>query len=126
MDTQDKTQILEQARAMLEAGQNDQARLLLLALLQQEPDNQAALLILGGAYYCSDRLADAEMIFERLVLLQPGLGAVSIALFNTLWKLGRQQEALEEIKRFFSVADRDTESETISQYIAITQQLSGS
>jgi len=125
MDTADKTHILEQAKTMLENGQNEQARLLLLALLKDDAENQAALLILGGTYYCDGRLEDAEMVFERLVLLQPGLGAVSIALFNTLWKLGRQQEALEEIKRFFSVADREKEKDTIMQYITITQQLSG-
>lgn len=124
MNSKDYTEILEKARTMLESGQNDEARMLLLEVLKEDPENQAALLILGGVYYVTERLSDAEMVFERLVLMQPGAGAVSIALFNTLWKLGRHQEALEEIKRFFSVADRDKEKETIAQYIAITEQLS--
>lgn len=63
------------------------------------------------------------MVFERLIIKAPGEGQYSIALFNTLWKSGRQQEALEEIKRFMQHADKKAEKETIEQYMGIIKDL---
>jgi len=124
--TMNVEQILAEARGLSEAGRNDDARMLLLELLKEEPNNQTALLMLGGAYFCSDKFKEAEMIFERLVLLAPGVGQFSIALFNTLWKLDRHEEGLEEIRRFLAAADKDKERETIDQYIAITKRFADS
>ena len=98
-----------QARELTDAGKHDDARLCLLKLLQKEPDNQAALIMLGGAYFNMGKYLEAEMVFERLILMAPGIGKYSIALFNTLWKLSRHEEALEEIKRFMIQADRQAE-----------------
>jgi len=122
----DIEQNLKKAHQLTEAGSHDEARLCLLEVLKKEPNNQTALLMLGGAYFCSDKLAEAEMVFERLILQSPGTGKYSIALFNTLWKLNRPEEALEEIKRFMSHADQVEERETIEQYIAITDNISSS
>ena len=114
---------LQRARQLIEAGNSDKARLVLLEILKEEPENQAALLILGGSYFAAERYDDAEMVFERLVLLSPGSGKLSVALFNTLWKMERREEALEEIKRFMQSADADTEFETIEQYRAIVSAI---
>lgn len=62
------------------------------------------------------------MVFERLILMEPGKGQFSIALFNTLWHQGRHEEALEEIKRFMEHADKGAEKETIEQYITIIKE----
>ncbi len=119
----DSKMTLNQARELTDAGKHDDARLCLLKLLQKEPDNQAALIMLGGAYFNMGKYLEAEMVFERLILMAPGIGKYSIALFNTLWKLSRHEEALEEIKRFMIQADRQAEKETVEQYIAITKEL---
>lgn len=118
-------QVLQKARGLEETGQHENARMLLLELLKNEPDNQAALLMLGGSYFIAEKFGEAEMVFERLVLMEPGNGRFSIALFNTLWKQGRADEAGEEIRRFMAAADKDKEQETVQQYIAITKQLAG-
>ena len=81
--------------------------------------------MLGGEYFSTSKFSEAEMVFERLVLQSPDKGQYSIALFNTLWKMDRHEEALEEIKRFMAVADQEEESETIKQYSEITLQISG-
>jgi len=112
----DSEKALRKARKLAEAGNNEGARLCLLELLKSEPDNQTALVMLGGTYFVSDMFAEAEMVFERLALLAPGVGQVSIALFNTLWRMDRREEALEEIKRFIQHADHELERETIEQY----------
>ena len=116
-------QALSRARKLAEAGNNESARLCLLELLKTEPDNQAALIMLGGTYFVSDMFSEAEMVFERLVLLAPGVGQISIALFNTLWKMERREEALEEIKRFMHHADNELESETIKQYHSLMNDI---
>ncbi len=121
----DSKMTLNQARELTDAGKHDDARLCLLRLLQKEPDNQAALIMLGGAYFNIGKYLEAEMVFERLILMAPGIGKYSIALFNTLWKLSRHEEALEEIKRFMIQADRQAEKETVEQYLAIMKELDG-
>ena len=119
----DIEQSLKQARGLSESGKTDEARMLLLEVLQQENNNQTALLMLGGSYFCSEKFQEAEMVFERLVLMEPGNGKFSIALFNTLWKQGRSEEALEEIRRFMAAADKVQERQTIEQYSTIIKNL---
>ncbi|MCK5431383.1 MAG: tetratricopeptide repeat protein [Gammaproteobacteria bacterium] len=119
----DKEKNLEEARSLIELGKNDEARYCLLELLKDDPNNQASLLMLGGSYFTGGKYSEAEMVFERLVLMAPGEGKFSIALFNTLWKSGRTEEALEEIRRFLSIADSDKERETIDQYMQITNSI---
>ena len=121
----DIEQALRQARAFADTGNQDDARGLLLEVLTEDSNNQAALLMLGGEYFSSAKYSEAEMIFERLVLQMPGKGQFSIALFNTLWKMNRHEEALEEIRRFLAVADQDEEADIVRQYSEIALQISG-
>jgi tetratricopeptide (TPR) repeat protein len=119
----EKEKSLEQARLLAEAGKNEDARMCLLELLKEDPNNHAALLMLGGSYFIEEKYSEAEMVFERLILMGSGEGKFSIALFNTLWKSGRTEEALEEIKRFMSAADPVKEKETFDQYMEITNSI---
>ena len=119
----DKEKRLEQARSLTEAGKNDEARMCLLEFLKEDPNNHAALLMLGGSYFIDEKYSEAEMVFERLILMEPGEGKFSIALFNTLWKSGLTEEALEEIRRFMSNADTVKEKETFDQYMNITNSI---
>ena len=114
---------LQKAKQFVDANQHDEARMCLLEVLKEEATNKAALIMLGGSYYNLEKYAEAEMVFERLILLEPGIGQFSIGLFNTLWRMNRQEEALEEIKRFLSNADQEHENETIGQYIAIINHI---
>ncbi len=111
---------LNEARSLAEQGRHGKARSRLLELLKEDPNNQVALLMLGGSYFIEEKYSEAGIVFERLILIVPGEGKYSIALLNTLWKLGRIEEALEEIKRFVSVADSDEEREIFDQYMQIT------
>ena len=119
----DIDQKLKNARSLSEAGQHQDARMNLLDVLQEEPEHQTALIMLGGAYFAMEKHSEAEMVFERLVLMDPRAGKFSIALFNTLWKMERREEALEEMKRFLEHADKESQTETISQYMSITAKI---
>jgi len=114
---------LQKAKQFISAEQLDEARMCLLEILKEEPTNKTALIMLGGSYYSMEKFAEAEMVFERLILLEPDIGQFSIGLFNALWRMNRQEEALEEIKRFLSNADHEAEKETIAQYIAIINRI---
>ena len=119
----DIEKILNNARSLAEAGKKEESQMCLLAILKEEPDNIAALLMLGGAYFVDNNLKEAKVVFEHLVSLEPGSGQYSIALFNALWRLQQTDEALEEIRRFISVADKETEKETIEQYMSILENI---
>ncbi len=118
-------QRLKNARDLLEAGNTEQGRMVLLELLRDEPNNTTALLILGGVYFTEKKYTEAEMVYERLILAEPGSGLLSTALFNTLWQQGRYEEAAEEIRRFISVADKDQERATLEKYAEVLKSLSG-
>ncbi len=115
---------LKNAKALLEAGKGDAARIILLELLKEDADNTTALLMLGGAYFYEKKYAEAEMVYERLILAEPGSGMLSIALFNCLWNQGRYEEAAEEIRRFILVADKVQERETLEKYVEISRTIS--
>jgi tetratricopeptide (TPR) repeat protein len=119
----DLEKILNNARTLAEAGKNEEAQMCLLAILKEDPDNIAALLMLGGAYFVEHNLKEASMVFERLISIDPESGKYSIALFNALWQQQRAEEALEEIRRFISVADKEAEKDTIEQYMSILKSI---
>ncbi len=109
----DKEKSLEQARLLSEEGKNDEARMRLLELLKEDPNNHVVLLMLGGSYFIDEKYSEAEIVFERLILMETNEGKFSIALFNTLWKSGRTEEALKEIRRFLSTADSVRENRDV-------------
>ncbi|MDH5572652.1 MAG: tetratricopeptide repeat protein [Gammaproteobacteria bacterium] len=114
---------LRKAKALLEEGHGTEARIDLLELLKDDANNPAALLMLGGSYFYDKKFAEAEMVYQRLILAEPGSGMLSIALFNSLWNQNRYDEAAEEIRRFISVADKDQERETLEKYAEIVKAI---
>ena len=115
---------LQEIRLLIQAGERDRACQVLLSLLQKYPDNCTILLILGGEYFVSGKYSLANIVFQKLVLLAPGDGKISIALFNTLQKLGFMEEAMEEMKRFLLCANKEQEYQTIQKYGEIISVLS--
>jgi len=114
---------LKNAKAFLEAGKVEDGRKVLFDVLKDDPKNVAALLMLGGAYFYEEMFAEAEMVYEQLILLEPGSGILSVALFNTLWKHGRHDEAVEEVRRFVAVADKVKEQETLKKYAELMENI---
>lgn len=115
---------LQNAKVLLEADKADEARLALLDILHKEPDNPTALLMLAGAYFYAQMYEEAELVYKRLIEAEPGSGMLSIAMFNTLWKLDRHEEAFSEIRRFISKADKVQERETLETYAKIIKTIS--
>lgn len=121
--TIDIQKALNVARMHIEACEDNDAQIILLEALKDEPNNMACLLMLGGSYFHAEKYSEAEIVFGQLILQEPGKGKFSIALFNVLMKLERHEEALEEIKRFMENANVDIEKATIEQYREIIETL---
>ncbi len=119
----DVDNILKNARSLTEQGKKEEAQMCLLAVLKEEPDNIAALLMLGGAYFVDKNYKEARIVFERLVSIEPGTGQYSVALFNALWRLQETEDALEEMRRFIAVADKVAENDTLEQYMSILKSI---
>ena len=113
---------VKHARDLSQVGDEQEARVILNDLLQVEPECIPALLILGGSYFCEGLYDEAEFVFRNLVSVAPGLGEASVALFNALWKQNKKDPALQEIKRFTSVADKEEEKQTIQDYQSLIKQ----
>ncbi|MFW2438680.1 MAG: tetratricopeptide repeat protein [Arenicellales bacterium] len=119
----DAEDILKQARSLTEEGKKEEARMCLLNLIKDKPENIAALLMLGGSYFEEENFKEAKLVFQQLIKISPGTGLYSIALFNALWRLKEIDEALEEIRRFMLHADKNTEKETISRYLSTLEAM---
>jgi len=115
---------LERARELSAQGEEEQAQTLLLDVLREQPHSSAALSMLAGSYFCTEKYVEAIVLFEQLVLMFPSSGKASVGLYNSHWQSGQSMQALEEIKRFLQVADRKTEQETVSAYMRIIETLS--
>ncbi len=97
--------------------------MVLQEILTAEPNNITALMMLGGSYFYDRMYAEAQIVYERLVKVEPGSGMMSIALFNALWKQGKHEEAAAEIRRFIGAADKEAERDTLAQYAAISKAI---
>ena len=115
---------LERARELSAQNHEEQAQALLLDVLREHPDCNAALFMLAGSYFCTEKYLEAIVLFEQLVLVFPGSGKASAGLYNARWNSGQPVQALEEIKRFLKVADREAEKDTVSAYLRIAETLS--
>lgn len=119
----DLNEILEHAKKLLQKGHNQDAWMLLAEVVNYDPKNRAALMMLAGSHFSTGNFAESSKWFAKLVGLEPGDGKASVALFNSLWKQGEKEMAVAEIKRFIATADRTKERETIEQYLSLVEQL---
>jgi hypothetical protein len=68
---------------------------------------------------------DAMAAFKRATEMRPAAAVCSLGHFHCLWDQGEHCEALEEVKRFMSVADSSDERTNIaiSNYRAIVSEI---
>ena len=77
----------------LAMGQPTEAARILVAVVDAEPENQAALELLARAYFGSAQLAKSEEALTRLVQLAPANGWARRALARTLERQSRADDA---------------------------------
>ena len=87
------------ATAQRELGHADEARRELAPLLERQPDNVRALLLLGRLEDDAGDLAGSVEALERVNELQPGNGGVFATKAYQLTALGQHERALEAYRR---------------------------
>ncbi len=95
----DLPSLLRLATAHLEQGERDTARRLFERALELEPDSAPALDGLGRVAAAAGDAAAAAGYFERVLELQPFATSVNHALGLAYRKLGRLEEAREQLER---------------------------
>src|SRR3954469_24718388 len=81
------------ADLFLAMGQPTEAARILTAVVEAEPDNEAALELLARSYFGSAQLSRAEETLARLVDLAPANGWARRALARTLERQSRADDA---------------------------------
>ncbi len=100
---------LEKAKELLEAGNTDQARDLLIQVAEDEPNSPSAWLLLCGI---ASRNSDWELgahSFGNLSRIRPSSPLASSGLVQSYIGLGRNSDALKEIERFRAALNPDDE-----------------
>ena len=73
-----------------------------------------------------DHFDEAIAAFHCAIRLAPKAEGVSLNLFHYLWRLGKKDEALEEVKRFMSIGDskdyREIVKERRAPKVTVTRQ----
>jgi len=104
-----------EATKFQDTGQLESAKKLLLELEKKDPQSTRILAALGLVCYELSHMEEAVSVFQRAVEISPTLEGVSKGLFHSLWKLERQVEALEEIKRFQTISDSEDYREILRE-----------
>ena len=76
-------------------------------LVQLRPDSALFNAILANALNSLGQVDEAEHLFKKAVSLAPKSEKFSLGLFHCLWAGAKQEEALEEMKRFLSLVDSE-------------------
>jgi predicted Zn-dependent protease len=76
-------------------------------LLQLRPDSALFNASLANALNGLGQVDVAEHLFKKAVSLAPRSEKISLGLFHCLWAAAKQEEALEEMKRFLSLVDSE-------------------
>ncbi|QWP76101.1 tetratricopeptide repeat protein [Lysobacter sp. K5869] len=101
---------IEEIKGLLEAGEIDRARALLIALTDSDPDEARAWLLLAGISTRTQDWTLGETAFTALTRLRPSDALASSGLVASLVGLHHYDRAREEIARFGRVADRSKSS----------------
>jgi predicted Zn-dependent protease len=86
-------------------GRAVEAISILESLKKQFSQSASVVGYLGGIYFERGQLAKATDNFQRAVRLSPMSELASVGLFHSLWAAGKNDQALNEMGRFLSLAE---------------------
>ncbi len=90
----------------------------LLNAVEEYPDAAAGWGLLGSIYWCElGKPKKAIPCLEKAVRLSPRSELASLGLFHSLWQIGKQGEALEEMKRFQTVSHSKDYDEILAEIL---------
>jgi predicted Zn-dependent protease len=97
----------EDALRIRDEGRLVEADEILSELEAENPEDPAIALIRAGVLFKLDKFKEAAELFGGILHSRLTTELASRGLFHALWKLGRYDEAFEEMKRFLAIADSE-------------------
>ena len=95
---------LNLARAYLQKGDVARTRALTSEILQGDPRNKQALVLLAGAAIRESRYPEAEQALRRALVVDPSFALAHTKLGEVLQKEGRDDDALAELEKAVAIA----------------------
>ena len=96
--------LMKQATAFFDVGDLDQAVKMLDALLEKEPDNDAAYWMRANGYHRQKKYRKAETDYKRVIALMPEMADGYLNLGWLLIETGRKDEAWEYCRKAHELA----------------------
>jgi predicted Zn-dependent protease len=90
----------ERAIELRNSGDIDNALVILNELIRDDPEYHYSYIIIGDIYWDMKEIDKAINAFKKATILSPSSEKCSLCLFHVLWENEREEEALEEMKRF--------------------------
>lgn len=106
----DRQAMLDAANEMLNAGEYEQAWMLLTRMDQEDPDNPEILILMGDASMQMGDPNQALELFDRCVDLDPEWSDAWSARANALMELTLLDEAAENLRKALSLDRNNTEA----------------
>jgi predicted Zn-dependent protease len=114
----DLEELFREAIRLRDAEKYPEAARLLRRLCEQKPHSAAVWAVLGDVNWRQEKLKEAIKCFRRATELAPESELASLGLFHTLWEMGLEKKAREEMDRFQKVAHSD-------EYATLHKELDG-
>ena len=112
----------ERAIELRNSGDLDNALLILNELIREEPQYRFAYIIMGDIYWDMKEIDKSIDAFKQATILSPSSEKCSLGLFHVLWENGREDEALEEMKRFLKDYKSDEYSRILKEINELDEQ----
>ncbi len=105
--TEDQEREYASAYQLRQNGDLYGAASVLRKLSDELPQSATVAIVLGDTYWDLGELDHALPWFLKAVDLKPSMEIASLALFHCLWKMGRTDDAFDEMRRFLKDNDSD-------------------
>ena len=96
--------IFDEAIKLRDDDKFSEALILIEQLVPKYPQNNSLLMIAAHLHWEIGSLDIAASFFKSATQVSPKSEKSSLGLFHCLWEMGKQVEALDEVKRFMSVS----------------------
>lgn len=105
----------DEAGKFMRSGQLQSAKDILEDLAKLDSKSPAILSVLGHAYWKMGLLDQAAATFRSATELAPKLEAASLGLFHCLLETDKQEQALEEVRRYILISHSQTYYDIIDE-----------
>ena len=107
MNSEEDRKLFAQAQEQSRNGDTQGVVDTMRELVRRQPKSGLFTAVLANALGSLGKTEEAERYFKNAVVLSPEDEKVSLGLFHCLWGQGKREQALEEVRRFISLAESE-------------------